>query len=122
MLDPVGVDRWPFELGHKYGMRDGYVCSIGGQWGMGFWSRKLLPSNFTQEARGLLFMAASAAAARLEQLVGEDMKRVDSRTKLTARELSVLRHASRGEKEQEIAKGVRVAMDTFFRLDSHGRG
>jgi hypothetical protein len=30
MLDPVGIDRWPYELALKYGMRDGLTCSGGG--------------------------------------------------------------------------------------------
>ena len=27
MLDPVGIDRWPFDLFLKYGMRDALTCS-----------------------------------------------------------------------------------------------
>ena len=29
MLDPVGIDRWPYELSLKYGMRDALTCSVG---------------------------------------------------------------------------------------------
>jgi LuxR family quorum sensing-dependent transcriptional regulator len=29
MLDPIGIDRWPFELALKHGMRDGYVSPVG---------------------------------------------------------------------------------------------
>jgi hypothetical protein len=59
MLDPVGIDRWPFDLAHKHGMRDGYVCPIGGRWVVAFWSPGVLDHNFTQQDRGLLYMAAS---------------------------------------------------------------
>jgi uncharacterized LabA/DUF88 family protein len=31
-LDPLGVDRWPFELALKYGMRDRLSCPVGGRW------------------------------------------------------------------------------------------
>ncbi len=64
MLDPVGIDRWPFELALKHGMRDGYICPVGGRWVVGFWSPRVLEDGFTYQARGLLNMAASAAAVR----------------------------------------------------------
>src|SRR6516165_2147198 len=112
MIDPVGIDRWPFELALKYGMRDGYVCPVGGRWVVGWWSPRVLPNSFTQQARGLLYMAASAAAVRLERLVGEDVKRVGSRARLTARELSVLRQASDGKSLQEIAKALHLGEET----------
>jgi LuxR family quorum sensing-dependent transcriptional regulator len=75
MLEPVGIDRWPFELALKHGMRDGYLCPVGGRWVVGFWSPKSLASGFIQPARGLLYMAASAAAIRLESLVGDAWER-----------------------------------------------
>ena len=68
LLDPIGIDRWFFELALKHGMRDGFLCPVGGRWVVGFWSPGVLSHNFTQEARGLLSMAASAAAIRLERL------------------------------------------------------
>jgi DNA-binding CsgD family transcriptional regulator len=112
MLDPVGVDRWPFELALKYGMRDGYLCPVGGRWAVGFWSPKPLQDNFTQQARGLLYMAACAAAVRLEKLVGKDAGRVGFRPDLTPRELSVLRHASMGETFRETAKTLGLGEET----------
>ena len=112
MLDPVGIDRWGWELNLKYGLRDGFLCPIGGRWVVGYWSPKVLSSSFAHEARGLLLMAATAAAIRLERLVGEDVKRVGSRARLTARELSVLRHAAEGESLQEIAKAFHLGEET----------
>jgi len=71
LLDPIGIDRTPIELAQKHGMRDGYVCPVGGRWVMGYWSPSVLGNSFTQQARGLLQMAASAAVVRLERLVGD---------------------------------------------------
>ena len=36
MLDPVGIDRWPFELALKHGMRDGYAVPRWRTMGSGF--------------------------------------------------------------------------------------
>ena len=113
MLDPVGIDRWPFELALKHGMRDGYLCPVGGRWIVAFWSPRVLGHNFTQQARGLLYMAASAAAMRLERLVGADAKRVGSRACLTPRELSVLRHTSTGSTLEETAKALGLGEETI---------
>ncbi len=112
LLDPIGVDRWPFELALKHGMRDGYLCPVGGRWVVGFWSPKPLRDDFSQQARGLLSMAANVAAVRLEKLVGEDVERVGLRAPLTPRELAVLRHASMGETFREIAASLGVGEET----------
>ena len=112
MLEPVGVDRWPFELALKYGMRDGYLCPVGGRWVVAFWSPKPLSSGFLEPARGLLYMAASAAAVQLESLIGDDVGRVGRRAHLTPRELSVLRHASDGKTVQDIATLLGLGVET----------
>jgi DNA-binding CsgD family transcriptional regulator len=112
MLDPVGIDRWPVDLAHKHGMRDGYFCPVGGRWVVGFWSARVLDESFTQQARGLLYMAAGAAAVRLEQLVGYEGRRIDSRAHLTAREQAVLRHASLGESLEETARALGLGEET----------
>jgi len=111
-LDPVGIDRWPFDLAKKHGMRDGYVCPVGGRWVVAFWSPGVLEHSLTQQARGLLYMAASAAAIRLERLVGYEGRRIDSRACLTPREQSVLRHAALGETLQETAKALGLGEET----------
>ena len=59
MLEPVGMDRWPFELASKYGMRDGLTCPVGGRWVLAYWSRKVLSDILSPEARALVFMASS---------------------------------------------------------------
>jgi len=57
-------------------------------------------------------MAASAAAVRLERLVGADVKRVGSRARLTPREQSVLRQASIGLTLAETAKALGLGEET----------
>ena len=39
MLDPVGLDRWPYDLSMKYGIRDALTCSVGRRWLVAYWSR-----------------------------------------------------------------------------------
>jgi LuxR family quorum sensing-dependent transcriptional regulator len=112
MLDPVGIDRWSIDLAHKYGMRDAYACPVGGRWVVAFWSPRVFDRTFTQQARGLLYMAASAAAVHLEHLVGQEGRRIDSRARLTPREQSVLRHASLGETLVETAKALGLGEET----------
>ena len=112
LLDPIGIDRWFFELALKHGMRDGYLCPVGGRWVVAFWSPGVLNHNFTHQARGLLNMAASAAAARLERLVGEDVKRVGSNAGLSPREQAVLRQASIGKTVLETASALGIGEET----------
>jgi DNA-binding CsgD family transcriptional regulator len=112
MFGPIGIDRWPFELALKYHMRDGYVCPIGGRWAVGFCSPTVLGNSFAQQDRGLLQMAASAAAVQLERLVGDDAERVGSRASLTPREQSVLRQASIGLTLAETAKALGLGEET----------
>ena len=60
----------------------------------------------------MLYMAASAAAVRLERLISYEGRRIDSRAYLTPREQSVLRHASFGETIQQTAKALRLGEET----------
>lgn len=83
MLEPIGVDQWVYELAHKYGMRDGFACPVGGRWAVIFWSRRELSNILTQQTRIVIFAAASCAALRLEQLVCLDVDRMGSRVHLT---------------------------------------
>jgi hypothetical protein len=36
LFEPVGIDRWSYELALKYGMRDGLTCPVGGRWAVAF--------------------------------------------------------------------------------------
>jgi DNA-binding CsgD family transcriptional regulator len=113
MFEPLGVDRWAYELGLKYGMRDGLTCPVGGaRWVVVYWSRKVLSNMLTPQLRALLFMAANFAAIRLEQVVGPDPKRVAKQVVLTPRELSVLRLASHGCRTRKIADLLKLGEET----------
>ena len=57
-------------------------------------------------------MAASAAAIRLERLVGSDVKRIGSNSGLSPREQAVLRQASIGQTVQEAAQALGVGAET----------
>jgi DNA-binding CsgD family transcriptional regulator len=112
MFDPVGIDRWAYELGLKYGMRDGLTCPVGARWVVVYWSRKVLSNSLSPQLRALLFMAANFAAIRLEQIVGPDAKRIGKQVTLTPRELSVLRLASNGHRTKKIAELLGLGEET----------
>jgi DNA-binding CsgD family transcriptional regulator len=111
-LQPIGADRWGYELLHQHGMRDGLLCPVGGRWLVVFWSRKLLSKAVTPAIRVAIYAAASFAAMRLEQLVGAATGRVNATAHLTPRELAVLRLASFGMPAKEIAKYLELGEET----------
>jgi DNA-binding CsgD family transcriptional regulator len=112
LIEPIGVDRWTFELGLKYGMRDGLACPVGGRWVVAFWSRRALSNVLMQPDRMMIFGAANFAALRLEQLVGSDAARIGSRARLTPRELAVLRMVSMGSQTADIAQSLGLGEET----------
>ena len=112
MFAPVGVDRWSYELGLKHGMRDGLTCPVGARWVVVYWSRKVLSNTLSPQLRALLFMAATFAAIRLEQVVEPDPKRIGRQVSLTPRELSVLRLASNGHRTRRIAQLLGLGEET----------
>ena len=112
LFEPIGDDRWGFELALKYGMRDGFMCPVGGRWVIAYWSKRDLSNVLTPTARILLQSASSFAAQRLEQLTGSDVKRIGSRSRLTAREISVLRLVSIGRQASDIAKVLGLGEET----------
>ena len=113
MFEPIGNDRWSFDLALKYGMRDGLTCPVGGRWVVAFWSRRVLSSILTQPARIMIFAAANSAALRLEQLAGLDADRIRVRARLTNRELAVLRLVSVGGRAHDIAKALGLGEETI---------
>ncbi|HEX5998940.1 MAG TPA: helix-turn-helix transcriptional regulator [Hyphomicrobiaceae bacterium] len=114
MFEPIGIDRWAYELCLKYGMRDGLVCPVGGlRWVVAFWSRRVLTGWLSPQLRALMFMAANFAAIRLEQIVGPDAQRVGKQAMLTPRELSVLRLASDGFRTRKIAELLELGEETI---------
>jgi LuxR family quorum sensing-dependent transcriptional regulator len=112
MFEPLGVDRWPYELALKYGMRDGLSCPVGGRWVIAYWSPKVLAGNLLQEDRALLFMAASFVAIRLQQLIAPCSKRLGNGVSLTPRELAVLRSLSLGRRVRETAERLGLGEET----------
>lgn len=113
LFEPVGVDRWAFELALKFGMRDGLTCPVGGRWVLAFWSRRVLTDILKQRDRIAIFAAASYAALRLEQLNGADPERIRPRARLTARELAVLRFVSTGMQTPKIAQSLGLSEETI---------
>jgi LuxR family quorum sensing-dependent transcriptional regulator len=111
VLEPLGVDRWPYELALKYGMRDGLICPVGGKWVVVYWSRKVL-SNLTPHVRVLLFMGANFAAIRLQQLIDPFVGRFGNRASLTPRELAVLRSLSLGNRTRRTAERLELGEET----------
>jgi LuxR family quorum sensing-dependent transcriptional regulator len=112
MLDPIGCDRWAFELALKHRMRDGLTCSVGRRWLVAFWSRQPLTGVLLLPARIILFAAASFAALRLEQLVEPDPQRVGELNRITPRELAVLRSVAMGRQCQETARALGIGEET----------
>ena len=77
-----------------------------------FWSRKDLSKVLTQPVRIMVFAAASFAALRLEQLVGLDGDWIGSRSRLTPRELAVLRLVAAGAQSSEAAQALGLGEET----------
>jgi DNA-binding CsgD family transcriptional regulator len=113
MLQPIGVDRWGYDLALKYGARDSYMCPVGGRWLMAFWSTKVISKAFTQPVRILLFTAASFAVMRLDQLVASVAPSGTPRYALTPRELAVLRLLSIGTPFKEAAVNLGLGQETI---------
>ena len=112
LLDPIGIDRWPYELSLKYGIRDALTLSIGRRWLVSYWSPKVLCNFLTEPMRIMLSAAGSFAALRLEQLIDHDPRWTGKRAQVTRRELSVLRLVSIGRRTDEIAKLLGVGEET----------
>src|SRR5262245_66327690 len=101
-LEPIGIDRWPYNLALKYGIRDALTCCVGQRWLVAYWSRQVLSNLLTHPLRLLLIAAAAFAASRLEQVTAGGPKRFENRLHITPRELAVLRLVSLGMASNEI--------------------
>jgi len=113
MFQPIGLDKWSYDVALKYGMRDGLTCPVGGRWVVCFWSRKELASIVTHSARVMILAAVSFAALRLDQLVQADPDIVGTHARLTARELAVLRLVSAGMQSRVVARELRLGEETI---------
>jgi len=112
MLEPSGIDRWPYDLALKYGMRDGFTCPIGRRWILAFWSPKLISKDCNWENRTIIFLAANFAALRLEQLLPANARLVPRKSRLTPRELAVLRLSSLGHAAAEAGAALGLGEET----------
>jgi len=111
-LEPIGVDRWPYELALKHGIRDALTCCVGQRWLVAYWSRQVLYNLMTHPLRVLLIAAACFAASRLEQVILDDPNRFGEPPRITPRELAVLRCVSLGMGSSEIAKQLGIGDET----------
>jgi DNA-binding CsgD family transcriptional regulator len=111
-LQPIGADRWGYDLMLQHGVRDGVLCPVGGRWLIVFWSRKLLSKTVTPTIRVMIYAAASFAAMGLDQLVGAAGESAKAAPRLTPRELAVLRLLSFGAPSKEIAKHLGLGEET----------
>ena len=111
-LEPIGLDRWPYELALKYGIRDALTCCVGQRWLVAYWSRQVLCNSLTHPLRILLIAAAGFAASRLEQVTGDDPKRFGNQPCITPRELAILRMVSLGMASKDIAKRLGIGEET----------
>jgi len=73
---------------------------------------QVLSKVLTQPLRILLIAVAGFAALRLEQVIGEDPRGVTTIPPVTPRELAVLRLASLGKGNNEIAKLLSIGEET----------
>lgn len=112
MLEPIGHDRWPFELALKHGIRDALTCPVGGRWVVAYWSRHVLSQRLSPEARAMLFMGATFAAIGLQRVLGPQADRLGNTASLTPRELAVLRALSLGRPFSETAKALELGEET----------
>jgi LuxR family quorum sensing-dependent transcriptional regulator len=114
MFDPVGADRWWYELAYKFGMRDGMTCPVGGRWVVGFWSPKPFSHLLTDAMRVVIFGAASFAALRLDQIIGPDLQQgTPLARRPTPREMAVLRLLAAGRTVDEIARSLELSEETI---------
>jgi len=112
MLDPIGVDQWPYEVALKYGIRDALTCPVGRRWVVAYWASAPLGAELTPALRTLLQAAAGFSALRLEQIVTYTPEPEDQRVRLTPRELAVLRLVSLGHTTEEVAKLLKLGEET----------
>ncbi|HEX2843496.1 response regulator transcription factor [Hyphomicrobium sp.] len=112
ILEPLGAERWPFELGLKYGMRDRFNCPVGGRWVVTYWSKTVLTSRLSEKARAILFMGGTFAAIRLQKLVQSSADRIGQAISLTPRELAVLRLLSVGHQLKDTASLLELGEET----------
>ena len=113
-LEPTGTQWWSFDLLKRHGMRDAAFSPVG-RWIVGYWSKKVL--QLSPDNRATLYAAAAYAVGRLEGLLGEKKRSLQTSPVLSPRELAVLRNYAAGKDQREIAAELSVGegtVKTFF--------
>jgi DNA-binding CsgD family transcriptional regulator len=112
IVQPVGVDRWGFDLALKWGIRDTLVCPVDDRWLLYFWSAKPIAKSVWKPIKVLLFAASNFAAMRLDELVVPEPASDGRGYRLTPRELAVLRQLSLGTPFKESAHNLGLGTET----------
>jgi len=115
-LQPIGRDRWIFDLLRDHGVRDGLYCTHW-PWIMTYASDHVLKgSEVSDEVRWALDIAAGVAVARLNEIIRPTGPALAA--KLSPRELTVLLHLSDGRSVGDIAARLvlsETSVKTFVR-------
>jgi DNA-binding CsgD family transcriptional regulator len=102
----TGSARWYFNLLRDYGVRDGLYCPFR-RWAVLFSSER--PLYLERSDRHVLNMAAGIAVEQMERLVRTPRRRPITASRLTEREIAVLRLRSHGKSNVEIAAGLAIS-------------
>jgi DNA-binding CsgD family transcriptional regulator len=108
-LQLTGDEDWFVHFFRRYGIRDGLYCPFR-TWALTFWSPELL-SRLQPDTRALLFTFGALAIARIDSLVRRP-ERFETISKLSERELSVLRLISYGRTNAETAAHLKIGPET----------
>jgi DNA-binding CsgD family transcriptional regulator len=108
-LQLTGDEDWFVHFFRRYGIRDGLYCPFR-TWALTFWSPELL-SQLEPDTRALLFTVGALAIAQIDSLVRRP-EQFETISKLSKRELSVLRLISYGQSNAEAAAYLKIGPET----------
>jgi len=108
-LQLAGDEDWIVHMFRRHHIRDGLYCPFR-RWALTFWSPKLL-DRLQPDTRAMLFTFAGLAIGRIDTLVRKPEK-FETNTKLSERELSVLRLISCGHSNAEVAAHLKIGPET----------
>jgi DNA-binding CsgD family transcriptional regulator len=109
LIRPTGEDSWVFNVMQNHGMREGFYCPLQ-RWAFVYWSPRVVePGPFE---RGCLSGAAYLPMLRIEALVPHPERFERQGKHLTAREVEVLRLASTGLTQAQIAAQLEISQRT----------
>lgn len=108
-LQLAGDEDWIVHMFRRYHIRDGLYCPFR-RWALTFWSPKLL-DRLSPDTRAMLFTVAGLAIGRIDTLVRKP-EQFETSTRLSERELSVLRLISCGQSNAEVAAHLKIGPET----------